>query len=93
MVNNAGAMPLAFFSDHGLAADAWERCIDINFEGLLNGITAVYDQMITQGRGQIVNISSIYGNFPNAGGAVYGATKAAVNARLVAWIIPTGMST
>lgn len=79
MVNNAGVMPLAFFSDHGLAADAWERCIDINFKGVLNGITAVYDQMIAQGRGQIVNISSIYGNFPNAGAAVYGATKAAVN--------------
>ncbi len=79
MVNNAGVMPLAFFSDHALAADAWDRCIDINFRGVLNGITAVYDQMITQGRGQIVNISSIYGNFPNAGAAVYGATKAAVN--------------
>jgi NADP-dependent 3-hydroxy acid dehydrogenase YdfG len=79
MVNNAGVMPLAFFSDHALAADAWDRCIDINFKGVLNGITAVYDQMISQGRGQIVNISSIYGNFPNAGAAVYGATKAAVN--------------
>ncbi len=79
MVNNAGVMPLAFFADHAVAADAWDRCIDINFKGVLNGITAVYDQMIAQGRGQIVNISSIYGNFPNAGAAVYTATKAAVN--------------
>lgn len=78
MVNNAGVMPLAFYSDHHEAADAWDRCIDINFKGVLNGITAVYDQMITQGRGHVVNLSSIYGNSPVAGGGVYGATKAAV---------------
>ena len=35
--------------------------------------------MIEQGRGHIVNISSIYGNYPVQGAAVYGATKAAVN--------------
>ncbi len=79
MVNNAGVMPLAFYADHELAADAWERCIDINFKGVLNGITAVHDRMIEQGRGHIVNLSSIYGNYPVSGAAVYGATKAAVN--------------
>ena len=79
MVNNAGTMPLAFFADHARAADAWDRCIDINFRGVLNGIMAVHDQMIAQGRGQVVNISSIYGNTPVAGSAVYTATKAAVN--------------
>ena len=78
MLNNAGIMPLAFYSDHKAAADAWERCIDINFKGVLNGIAAVHDQMIKQGRGHVVNIASIYGNYPSAGGGVYGATKAAV---------------
>jgi len=79
MVNNAGVMPLALYSDHVAAADAWDRCIDINFKGVPHGIIAVHDQMIAQGRGHIVNISSIYGNYPVAGAAVYGATKAAVN--------------
>lgn len=78
IVNNAGVMPLAFFADHEIASDAWERCIDINFKGVLNGIVAVHDQMAKQGRGHVVNISSIYGNYPTAGGGVYGATKAAV---------------
>jgi len=78
MINNAGIMPLAFYTDHEAAADAWERCIDINFKGVLNGITAVHDQMLRQGRGHVVNIASIYGNHPTAGGGVYGATKAAV---------------
>lgn len=79
MLNNAGIMPLAFYSDHHQAADAWDKCIDVNFRGVLNGITAVYDQMIEQGAGHVINMSSIYGNTPVAGAAVYGATKAAVN--------------
>jgi len=79
MVNNAGIMPLAFYADHARAAGAWDRCIDINLKGVLHGIIAVHDQMVEQGRGHVVNISSIYGNVPTVGGAVYAATKAAVN--------------
>jgi NADP-dependent 3-hydroxy acid dehydrogenase YdfG len=79
MMNNAGIMPLAFFSDHEAAYDAWDRCIDINIKGVMNGMIAVYDQMMAQGRGHIVNLSSIYGNFPVTGAAVYGASKSAVN--------------
>ena len=79
MINNAGIMPLAFFSDHEAAYPAWERCIDINIKGVLNGMVAAYDPMMAAGRGQIVNLSSIYGNFPVIGAAVYGASKSAVN--------------
>lgn len=79
MVNNAGTMPLAFFADHERAVTAWERCIDVNIKGVLYGMLAVHDPMIAQGRGHIVNLSSIYGNFPVVGAGVYGATKAAVN--------------
>jgi len=79
MINNAGVMPLAFYADHEQAAPAWSRCIDINIKGVLHGILAVHDQMLEQGRGHIVNLSSIYGNFPVVGAGVYGASKAAVN--------------
>lgn len=78
-VLNAGIMPLAFYADHDRAADAWDRCIDINLKGVLNGITAVYDHMTELGRGHVVCISSIYGNHAVQGSAVYSATKAAVN--------------
>ena len=78
MVNNAGVMPLAFFADHAQAHAAWVRCIDINLKGVLNGIVAVHDQMQAQGRGHVVNISSIYANAGTAGSGVYSATKAAV---------------
>ena len=79
LINNAGIMPLAFYADHAEAADSWSRCIDINIKGVMNGIISVHDQMLAQGRGHVVNLSSIYGNHPVAGAAVYGATKAAVN--------------
>lgn len=79
MVNNAGIMPLGFFSDHVNALLAWQRCIDINIKGVLHGMIAAHDPMIAAGRGHVVNISSIYGNFPVVGAAVYGASKVAVN--------------
>lgn len=79
MINNAGIMPLAFFADHKEALGAWHRCIDINIRGVLNGMVSVHDQMLSQGRGHIINVSSIYGNFPVVGAGVYGASKAAVN--------------
>ncbi|MGW4479446.1 SDR family oxidoreductase [Rhodococcus triatomae] len=78
LVNNAGVMPLAFFADHGRAWEKWHKAIDINIKGVVNGISAVYDQMILQGRGQVVNISSIFGNAGIDGSGVYSATKAAV---------------
>ena len=58
----------------------WHQAIDINIKGVVNGISAVYDQMMAQGRGQVVNISSIYGNGGVEGAGVYSATKAAVTA-------------
>ncbi len=78
LVNNAGAMPLAFYADHEKAMDKWVTCIDTNLKGTLFGICAVYDQMMAQGEGQIINIASIYANYPVAGSAVYQATKIGV---------------
>lgn len=80
LVNNAGIMPLAYFADHEKAWQRWHQAIDINIKGVLNGIIAVYDQMISQGRGHVVNISSIYGNGGIEGAGVYSATKLAVTA-------------
>ena len=79
MINNAGIMPLSYLAEHETALPAWDRCIDINFKGVMNGVAAVHDQMLAQGRGHVINISSIYGNTPTAGAAIYGATKAAID--------------
>ena len=78
LVNNAGTMPLAFFSEHEQALDKWEQCIDISIKGTIFGISAVYDQMIKQGQGQVINVSSIYANVPGAGAGVYQVAKMGV---------------
>lgn len=78
LVNNAGTMPLAFFSEHEQALDKWEQCIDISIKGTIFGISAVYDQMIKHGQGQVINVSSIYANFPVAGAGVYQVAKMGV---------------
>lgn len=78
LVNNAGTMPLAFFSEHEQALDKWEQCIDISIKGTIFGISTVYDQMIKQGQGQVINVSSIYANFPVAGAGVYQVAKMGV---------------
>lgn len=77
LVNSAGTMPIAFFSDHQKAWQAWDNCIDTNIKGTLYCISAVYDQMVAQGQGQIINFSSIHGIFPNAGAGVYAMSKVA----------------
>lgn len=78
LINSAGTMPLSYYSDHATAWEAWDKCIDINLKGTLYGISAVYDQMMKQGRGHIINMSSIYDNAPVMGSAVYQATKIGV---------------
>lgn len=54
--------------------------IDVNIRGVLHGIAAVLPTMEAQGRGQIINISSIGGLSVSPTAAVYCATKFAVRA-------------
>ncbi len=77
IVNNAGVMPLSPLD--ALHTKEWDQMLDINVKGVLNGIAAVLPSMKEQGRGQIVNVSSVGGTKAVATGAVYCATKSAVN--------------
>ena len=79
ILNNAGIMPLAFYADHAKALDKWHQCLDVNIKGVVNGIACVYDHMMERGEGHVINMSSIFGNYPVAGSNVYGATKVAVD--------------
>jgi NADP-dependent 3-hydroxy acid dehydrogenase YdfG len=78
IVNNAGVMPLSPMA--ALKVDEWDRMVDVNIKGVLNGIAAVLPGMLAQGSGHIVNIGSIgaLSTVPTA--AVYCATKFAVRA-------------
>ncbi|MBO0930481.1 SDR family NAD(P)-dependent oxidoreductase [Fibrella aquatilis] len=79
LVNNAGnAHGLSAIQD-GDVAD-WDAMIDGNVQGLLYVSRAVVPGMVARQRGHIVNISSIAGKQTYANGAVYCASKAAVEA-------------
>lgn len=79
LVNNAGnAHGLSTVQD-GDVAD-WDAMIDGNVQGLLYVSKAVIPGMVARQKGHIVNISSIAGKQTYANGAVYCASKAAVEA-------------
>lgn len=73
---NAGLMPNSSLS--ALHTDEWNRTVDVNLKGVLNGIAAVLPQFTKQKSGQIITTSSVAGLKAYPGGAVYGATKWAV---------------
>jgi NADP-dependent 3-hydroxy acid dehydrogenase YdfG len=77
LVNDAGVMlnsPLA----EARLADV-ERMIATNLTGLVAACHAAFPAMVSQGGGDIVNISSIAGRLANPTSSVYAATKAAVS--------------
>lgn len=79
LVNNAGnAYGLEPIQDGNPAE--WDQMIDGNVQGLLYVSKAVIPGMVERKRGHIVNLSSIAGKQTYANGAVYCASKAAVEA-------------
>lgn len=57
---------------------AWDRIIDINIRGTLNGVAAAYPLMVNQGGGHIVNTASLAGLGPAPLLAPYSMTKHAI---------------
>lgn len=76
LVNCAGVMPLTFLKNQHL--EEWLETIEVNVKGTLRCINAVLPAMKNQMDGHIVNIASVDGIEVFKGGAVYGASKAAV---------------
>lgn len=76
LVNNAGVMPSGAFLDQTPATD--RLTMEVNVQGVLNGMRRVLPGMVERGRGHVVNIASLAGKFPVPGLAVYNASKFAV---------------
>jgi NADP-dependent 3-hydroxy acid dehydrogenase YdfG len=83
LVNNAGVMPLSPLE--ALKMEEWDRMIDVNIRGVLNGIAAVLPGMKARRRGHIINVASIGAHVVVPTAAVYCATKYAV------WAISDGL--
>jgi 3-hydroxy acid dehydrogenase/malonic semialdehyde reductase len=78
LVNNAGLARGLHTVQEGVIED-WEEMIDANVTGLLYVTRAFVPHMVKQNRGHVVNIGSIAGTWTYPKGAVYCATKAAVD--------------
>lgn len=79
LVNNAGLAAGLEHIDEG-DPDDWDRMIDTNVKGLLYVTRQVAPLMVARRTGHIINIGSIAGRETYENGAVYCASKHAVNA-------------
>ena len=79
LINNAG-LSRGLEKLHAGSVQDWEEMIDTNVKGLLYVSRAVIPGMVARRRGTIVNIGSVAGHETYPGGAVYCATKRAVDA-------------
>ena len=73
LINNAGIIQDALVVK--MTEEQWDRVININLKGPFNCIQGVVEQMIAQGSGVIINISSVVALYGNVGQTNYSATK------------------
>lgn len=76
LINNAGIAQDALIKK--MTEKEWDWVIKVNLKGVFNCIQGVVEVMISQGRGVIINASSIVGLYGNIGQTNYAATKAGV---------------
>lgn len=77
LINNAAVIePIARISEAD--PDAWSTAVDINVKGVFFGLRAAIPQMLAQGGGTIINISSGAATGILEGWSAYCSTKAAV---------------
>ena len=78
LINNAGVGRFAPVCD--LAVDAWVETIETNLSGVFYCCRAAIPVMKRRGGGWMINVSSLAGKHPFAGGVAYCASKAGLNA-------------
>ena len=77
LVNNAGiALPQKVLQD--VSTEEWDAVFSVNVRGMYLLTRAVMEDMISAGRGAIVNISSMWGVCGGSCEVAYSASKAAV---------------
>ena len=78
LVNNAGVGIFNPVAD--MTPEQWSEVIDTNLTGVFYACHAAIPRMRLRGGGFIINISSLAGKNPFAGGAAYCASKAGLSA-------------
>ncbi|WP_226644739.1 3-oxoacyl-ACP reductase FabG [Mesobacillus subterraneus] len=83
LINNAGITRDGML--HKLAAEDFQKVVDVNLTGVFNCAQAVVPSMVQQGSGRIINTSSVSGIYGNVGQTNYAATKAGVVGMTKTW--------
>jgi NAD(P)-dependent dehydrogenase (short-subunit alcohol dehydrogenase family) len=83
LVNNAGMSWFGATAD--LDAATYDALWDLNVRGAYQLVAALAPGMAARGHGAIISVDSMAGAVGLAGGAAYGATKAALTALSRAW--------
>ena len=78
VINNAAIAHTGYFAD--MREADWRRLLDVNLTGVINCCHAAIRHMLKDGRGHIINISSIWGQTGASCEAVYSMTKGGVDA-------------
>jgi 3-hydroxy acid dehydrogenase/malonic semialdehyde reductase len=78
LINNAG-LALGVNPAQKSSIEDWDTMVQTNINGLLYCTQKILPMMVKRNSGQIINLGSVAGEFPYAGGNVYGATKAFVH--------------
>jgi 3-oxoacyl-[acyl-carrier protein] reductase len=78
LVNNAAIIRRGSFLDH--TKEDWDLVLKVNLGGTFNCIKTVVPQMVKQGGGKIVNVTSVAGKVGDiTAAASYGTSKGAIN--------------
>jgi 3-oxoacyl-[acyl-carrier protein] reductase len=77
LVNNAGVGLFKSVSD--LSVEDWKQTLETNLSGVFYSCREAFPRFQKRGGGYIVNISSLAGKNPFAGGAAYNASKFGLN--------------
>jgi 3-oxoacyl-[acyl-carrier protein] reductase len=78
LVNNAAIIRRGSFLDH--TKEDWDLVLKVNLGGTFNCAKAIVPQMVKQGGGKIVNVTSIAGKVGDiTAAASYGTSKGAIN--------------
>jgi 3-oxoacyl-[acyl-carrier protein] reductase len=78
LVNNAGVGTFRNIAD--MSTPEWDQVIATNLTGVFHCCHAAIPHLRARGGGWVINISSLAGRNPFAGGAAYCASKAGLNA-------------
>lgn len=83
LINNAGVTADSMLLK--MTPDQWNKVLQINLTGVFNCTQAIAEVMVQQGKGKIINTSSVVGVYGNIGQTNYAATKSGVIGMTKTW--------